>query len=156
MSRSHRRVLFDGVRALLIRGGAASGVIIGLLWALNRDAPDPSASCRTPATSSSIGECMGDTMLATYLPYVLAMAAGMFAGALIGWMMSRMIVGSPAGARRGRMREDPAASPLRPLHVGGRWITARYDGTCRGCGASIAPGDRVLHRPRHTVCGGCA
>jgi hypothetical protein len=153
-SHSHRRALRTVIRELLVRGGAALGLILGLLWALNRRAPPASASCKATGTPGNIGGCFSETLSATALPYVLAMGVGIVIGATIGWLVSKLLVGSLHGQRRGHAGRG-VDDLLTRLPTDARWITARYDGTCRHCGASIGAGDRVLHRPRHTLCGAC-
>ena len=146
-SPARRRVLRLAARELLVRGGAASGVALGFLWALQRPAPAPPAACER-AGSDGIGECFGGGLVATLMPYIRAMGAGAIAGVLIGMLIS--------AALSGREGAETAATPT-PTPVGraGRWITARYDGECRGCGSSIATGDHIFHGTGHTLCARC-
>ena len=145
-----RRALRDGVHELLVRGGAAVGVATGLLWALERPAPVTSAACKHSSTGSDIGRCFNQTLLATALPYIVAMAFGMIVGALTGALISKLLLGRQRPAGR-----PTAARPSVPARDG-RWITARYAGSCHHCGASIRAGDRFLHRPRRVLCSACA
>jgi len=89
-------------------------------------------------------------VLATALPFVIAMGLGLVVGALVGLLIGQLL---PGRERPGR-RTQPAAGRAVPA-AGGRWITARYAGICRSCGAPIAVGDHVLHRPRRTICAAC-
>ena len=136
-------------RDLFVRGGAASGVALGFLWALQRSAPTPPAACERPG-NEGIGECFGDGLVATLMPYILAMGAGAITGVLIGMLISAALLG-----REGAGADATPTAPPTPTGRAGRWITARHDGECRGCGSSIAAGDQIFHRPRHTLCARC-
>lgn len=151
LSAARRRVLRVAVRELLVRGGAGSGVVVGFLWALQRPAPAPSAACKR-AASEAIGQCFADGLVATLMPYILAMGAGVIAGAVIGILLSTLLMGRE---RTIDAATRTAASTSAPVARTGRWITARYDGECRRCGSSISAGDRIFHRPAHTLCGAC-
>ena len=151
LSVAKRRGLRRGVRELLVRLGAATGLAVGLLVALERPQPAVSAACKQPA-EQSIGVCVNETVLATALPYVIAMGLGLVVRALVGLLIGQLLLG------RGRpdRRAQPAAGRAVPAAMpGGRWITARYAGVCHSCGAPIAVGDHVLHRPRRTSCAAC-
>jgi len=153
---AHGRAL-RAVSDLLLRSCAAGGLIIGLLWALQRPTPATSAACEQ-ASAERIGECMGQTLAATMLPFIIAMGVGMIVGALIGVLVSRLLLGRTrqrggASVARGRSAASRSPTPARPGN--GRWITARYDGHCRGCGSEICAGDNILHRPGHALCAGC-
>lgn len=148
---ARRRVLRAAMRDLLVRGGAVSGVVVGFLWALQRPDPAPPAACKATG-SDAIGQCFGDGLVATLMPYILAMGAGAIAGAMIGMLLSTLLVGRKR-SEKAAMRTATATSA--PVGRHGRWITARYDGECRGCGSSISTGDRIFHRPGHTLCAAC-
>jgi hypothetical protein len=154
-TQSRRRALRADVQDLLVRGGAAFGLIPGLWWGLNHPAQAAAASCKAPA-ADRIGDCVGDTLFAAVLPYALAMTGGMAVGAIVGWLMAKLLLGPNHVGRRRSAMPAPRARVAAPAGVAsGRWITARYDGICRACGAPIRAGDHVRHRPRHTVCGRC-
>lgn len=134
-----------------MRGAAASGVVVGFLWALQRPDPAPPAACKQ-AAGDGIGQCFGDGLVATLMPYILAMGAGAIAGAAIGVLLSTAVMGRK---RAINTATRSAAATSAPVVRNGRWITARYDGECRGCGSSITAGDRIFHRPAHTLCAAC-
>jgi hypothetical protein len=162
LSSARRRKRRSAVTEFFVQIFAAAGVVTGLLWSLERPAPPPTAACKQ-AAADSIGKCMGETMFASLMPHVVAMGVGMLVGSLIGLLIGRLLFGpKPAGAHTGRAvgrttrslarakgKQAPVAS------ADGRWIQARYAGSCADCGSPIGIGDRVLHRPKHTLCGGC-
>jgi hypothetical protein len=162
LSSAGRRKRRSAVTEFFVHLFAAAGVVTGLLWSLERPAPPPTAACKQ-AAADNIGECMGDTMFASLMPHVVAMGVGMLVGALIGLLIGRLLYGPKrAGARAGTLPRGATPSPVRPKAkqvpvaiADGRWIQARYAGSCADCGSPIGIGDHVLHRPKHTLCGGC-
>ena len=148
VSYAKRRAAHGAVREFLVRVFAAVGVAAGLLWALQRPAPAPSAACKQ-AGAQSVGSCFNDTLLSTLLPYLTAMVIGLVVGAVIGFLMSALMTG------RRQRGQHAAPVPRAPRASDGRWIIARYNGRCASCRSQIAVGDRVHHRPRHTVCESC-
>lgn len=150
VSHAKLRDVRSAVRALLVRVFAAIGVAAGLLWALQRPTPAPSAACKETG-GQSIGSCFNETLLSTLIPYLTAMGVGLAVGATIGFLISALM----SGRQEQRRPSTPEGQPTTSHTTRGRWITARYNGDCASCGSQIAVGDRVRHRPRRTVCARC-
>lgn len=150
LSTNKRAAVRAGVRDLLVRLCAILGSIAGLLWALDHQAGG-SGPCEN-AAADEVSRCAGETIIATALPYAAGLFGGLLIGALVGLAAAQLVVPRRARAavRPGSGRSNPRA--LAP----GRWIIARYRGSCATCGSAIAAGDRVFHRPRRTMCAPCA
>jgi xanthosine utilization system XapX-like protein len=139
LSHRERRAIRRELRQLVFQLAVVAGMFGGLLWALGRPEEPPPASCAPSQRSSGmLGECVGDSLLAGMLPYLGGMAAGAVGGALFAAVLVRVVLPAtnPAGAR-------------------GRWITARYVGSCGTCRGAIVPGDRIWHGRAGSVCGEC-
>ncbi len=146
-----RCAVHSAVRELLVLVFAAVGVAAGLLWAFEQPTQAPAKACEGPA-ATTIGSCFGETLVSTLMPYLIAMVIGLVVGAIIGALISRLTTGSQRPLQQAPMRTGQIAAAH---EIGGRWITARYNGHCSRCGSTITVGDRVHHRPRRTVCTGC-
>ena len=140
LSARTRNALVSELSDLLFQLGAAAGLCVGFWWAFQRPAPTPPASCGS--ATSEIGECLSGGLIANVLPYAVGMGVGALAGAVLGVILGRLLL-----ARRPRQahRADGA----------GRWITARFPGSCVSCRAPIAPGDRISHAPGRALCATC-
>jgi hypothetical protein len=119
-----------------------AGLAAGFWWAFTRPTPGSPEACSETA-SGAVGKCFGDSLFANVLPYLAAMGGGMIAGLVVGACLVRHLPG--LRERRLDRRADKS----------GRWITARYVGTCHSCSAPIVPGDRIHHAPRRTSCAAC-
>jgi hypothetical protein len=150
MSVKRKRVLRRELRDVVFRLSAAGGLFLGFLWALERPSPHEAASCAGDA-AERIGECVGDSILSGLLPYVLGMGVGIMVGGIVGAVLARTLIPDAA-----RTAKAPSAAPVvAQPGAGGRWLAARYAGTCGGCGTSVRPGDRIRHRPGLTLCAAC-
>ena len=141
LTQRQRNALRSELNDLLFRFCGAAGLIAGFLWAYNRPAPDAPPSC--DPSGERVAGCFGDALVANLMPYGLAMGAGALIGAVVGAALIRLLL---------RRRAKPGG---RPGGQAGRWITARYEGACRSCRSPIAPGDRIRHKPGHTLCVTC-
>ncbi|MDQ4126327.1 MAG: hypothetical protein M3134_12140 [Actinomycetota bacterium] len=138
--RALRREVFDAVVSLAMVGGGMAG----LLWAMDRPEPTPPASCsRGGHSTDGIGECIGESLLGSVMPYLVAVGGGgLVCGLLAALLLRGLFRNRLGGRRRGAAR--------------GRWITARYFGPCSGCSGAITPGDRIQHSRGRAVCDSCA
>lgn len=143
-----RAALRTGVRELLVRLCAVLGSMAGLLWGLGQRS-GATAACER-ATANEVTRCTSETIVATALPYVAGVFGGLVLGAVVGLALAQLFVPS-----RRPLHARPSGN-CQLSGVSGRWITARYAGSCVGCRAVIAVGDRVLFRPHRTVCDSCA
>jgi hypothetical protein len=134
LSGRQKRALTAQLRDAIFRLFTAAGMVVGLFWAMNQPAQEPPASCSTNGKRDALADCVGDSLVASLMPYILAMGAGDRAGAVLGVLVAQLM---PRDRRRRRHQ------PTGPA----RWITARYAGRCVRCSGSIAPGDRISTRP---------
>ena len=116
-----RDAVLGELRDLVFRLSCVAGLIFGLLSALDSPAPPPSCA--------RAEGCVGSVLAASMWPILGPALFGMLLGGLVGALLSRLI----RSPRR------------RAVQLAGRWIRARYAGSCRGCGSSILPGDLVVH-----------
>jgi hypothetical protein len=141
-----------GLRDLVFRGCTVVGGFLGLLLALKdyrTHAQRIPSACHTHAhayahahvLAHTFAQCIGTDLKADILSLGIPLGLGLLIGAIIGCLLALMI---PSGRR-------PRSSPS----TRGRWIRARYWGKCRSCGCSVMPGDRIRHRPGHTLCTSC-
>lgn len=136
------------LREALVKLTMAAGMILGFVWALRRPEPEPAASCGPDRLATeSIGACVGDSLLTTVIPFVAAVGIGLLAGTLLGVVLSRLLLPEPTA----KVATVPAGRT-----DAGRWIVARFAGSCARCRRRIEPGDRILHAPRRTTCADCA
>lgn len=121
LTAAKRRALRSGVRELLVKVGAAMGLVVGLLVAIGRPPPAPAAGCKQSA-EQSIGACFNETVLSTALPYAAAVGLGIVIGALIGLLPScySTEIGQVVGhrlrhlRRRQRRATDAGSPPATP------------------------------------------
>ncbi len=141
---------------ILLQGGMAFGVLGGIMWALDHPAILPECPDRPEAPEAVIGRCMSDGIVAGAKPYLI----GGIAGALIGLVvvLAGILLFRYLRAAHRRLHPNPAFAPPAPPVTAtgsGRWMNARYPGRCTSCGGDITPGERIRHRPGHTVCARC-
>jgi hypothetical protein len=145
---ARRRAFRSGARECILVASTGICVIAGLLWALEQPASAPAKACQHSA-STDIGGCFSHSLRDALLPYVKGMGVGLLTGVAIALFVIRFAVPRKADVR-------PVTAPVPSRSAGeGRWIVARFGGRCAVCSGSIVPGDRVLHRSRHTVCRTC-
>ncbi len=80
---------------------------------MERPAATPPASCSAGGRGDAIGECVGDSLLATVLPYVLTVGAGMLVCGLAAVVLPDGLRASEAAAREDRLRGSLDHGPLR-------------------------------------------
>jgi hypothetical protein len=146
MTVRQRAVLRAELRSALFSCCTGAGGIAGLLWALDRPPPPTPKSCASPHTDA-LADCMNDSLFAALLPYLIAVGVGAIAGAILAAVLISLL------PRRSPRRQPNAVTESTDGR--GRWITARYRGTCARCRASVKPGDRIRHSPGHVLCEGC-
>lgn len=141
LSPRRKRALRVAARDLIVRLGALAGGVLGFLWALNRPAEAPPASCAGETEAGGIGACANDALLAGLVPYLGGVVVGLLAGAILAILIAHVLVPEP---------RVQAAAPS-----AARWITARYVGRCGDCRGPVLPGDRIRHAPGRTLCDRC-
>jgi hypothetical protein len=147
-----RRVMGRELRNLAFRAGSGGGAFLGLMWALKHTNTHPraSAACRPRikahghVVTHAFAQCLGSSLASEALAWIGPVLVGAVAGALVGVLLASMI-------RLGRTPKPAAAAG----GTAGRWIRARYPGSCRQCGCSIVPGDRIRHSPGRALCTSC-
>jgi hypothetical protein len=128
-SRTRRR--WQGaLRDLILQVCAAGGLAVGLLMGLaQRPSTVDPAQCTTDT-------CFSEGLLAGVKPMLLYAGGGLFIGVVLGTLLALLV----------RLdRRAAVATDALVINVDRRWISARYAGTCRRCGASVRPGDSVVH-----------
>jgi hypothetical protein len=118
------------IRDLVLQLCAAGGLLVGLLMGIaQRPSTVDPAQCATDT-------CFSEGLLAGVKPMLLYAGGGLVIGVVLGTLLALLV----------RFDRRPAVGTHASVINGdGRWISARYAGTCRRCGASIQPGDRAVH-----------
>ena len=88
-----------------------------------------------PATCAS-GTCFPEGLMAGAKPVLLYAGGGLLVGVIIGTLLALLVRFD---------RRPPAAPEVARVVNDRRWISARFAGTCRRCGAAVRPGDHVVH-----------
>jgi NhaP-type Na+/H+ or K+/H+ antiporter len=143
MTYAKKRHLVADVRERIVGLCAFAGFVLAAVWVV--DHPVTAPECSTGATT-----CATDVISQTIQSFVFVCGGGLLAGTLLGVVLAMLI---PAPRRPVAPSHRATGAPL--AHPAGRWLTARYAGSCAACRAAVAPGDRIRHRPGHTLCEPC-
>jgi len=155
-----RRSLGRELRDLVFRLCSGGGLLLGLIWGLHHynakpehvAACDPSRLAHHHARAVGLfGHWISNGLESGMLRILVPSGIGLGVGVLVGVFAASLIrLGrKPKGAKgKGPAVKSSSAGP-------GRWMRARYSGSCRRWGGSVQPGDKILYTPGNVLCAGC-
>lgn len=130
--------LLSASRELTFSVGAGGGALLGFLSALHDTRqPHPSPTCKT---ADCVAHAVTNSMWDVVGPVLIGALVGTAIAAFLCMTVLRPVKSRPTGTTPATTTRSGPTAP-----TDGRWIPARFAGTCRGCGGRIVPGERIVH-----------
>ncbi len=135
MTARERRVLRRELSDAFVRLAMAGGVMLGLLWAMNR--PEAPAACSAGGRAGdAIGECVGESLAASLMPYAIAMGVAALGCGVLAVLVLRAL---PGGRRGGDTPRAGGGGPQPGIRDSAEVAAER---SCLVTGSGPRPGGR--------------